>query len=127
MSPTEDTYVVIHAVEPHRDLCLDLGLTGEEKVSEFVVAVVSQYKKLTGNTLPVHFSDSIPYNVGRTPKSKGVDCTLKFEASSEPSKGEGCGFKPGKGNVNTVLYSTITSPMGKKRASMRPIMPVTNH
>jgi hypothetical protein len=57
MSPFEDTFVVVHAHAPHRDLCLDLGLTGEEKLSEFVVAVVSEYKKVTGNNLTIHFSD----------------------------------------------------------------------
>jgi hypothetical protein len=60
---------------------------------------------------------SIPYNAGRTPKNKGVDCTLKFEQSND-LKIEGSQFKNGKNNVNTVVYSTIKSPIARKRQSM---------
>jgi len=113
LSPYEDTFVVVHAVEPHRDLCFDLGLQGEEKASEFVVAVVQEHKKLTNKTLQVHFKDTITYNAGRTPKSKGVEYTLKFEGSDDP-KIVNSQIKS-KGHVNTVVYSKVNNPIAKRR------------
>jgi hypothetical protein len=47
----------VHAQEPYRDLVLDLGIEGPEKYSEFVTVLVQEYKKLTGNILPVQFID----------------------------------------------------------------------
>ncbi|PRP88238.1 myosin IE [Planoprotostelium fungivorum] len=113
LSPFEDTFVIVHAVEPHRDLCFDLGIQGEEKASEFVVAVVQEHKKLTGKTLPIHFKDSITYNAGRTPKGKGVDYTLKFEATDDP-KVVNSQIRS-KGQVNTVVYSKTNNPIAKKK------------
>eukprot|EP01117_Protostelium_nocturnum_P009771 TRINITY_DN3491_c0_g1_i1.p1 TRINITY_DN3491_c0_g1~~TRINITY_DN3491_c0_g1_i1.p1 ORF type:complete len:1018 (+),score=236.89 TRINITY_DN3491_c0_g1_i1:251-3304(+) len=113
LSPFEDSFVIVHASEPHRDLCFDLGVKGDEKASEFVVSVVQEHKKLTGNTLPVHFGDNIVYNAGRTPKSKGVDYTLKFEGTDDPKVTQS--QVRTKGHVNTVVYSKINNPIAKKK------------
>jgi len=113
LSPHEDTFVIVHAVEPHRDLCFDLGIQGEEKASEFVVAVVQEHRKLTGKVLPVHFKDSITYNAGRTPKAKGVEYTLKFEATDDPKVL--ISQIRSKGLVNTVVYSKINNPIAKRK------------
>jgi len=110
VSPYNDTYVIVHANEPHRDLVLDLGAEGSEKAAEFVSVVVSEHRKLTGNTLPVSFMESDKYNNARTPKGKeGFVCTLKFEAASAADAklieaNRTCAFKAGKNNVNTVIH-----------------------
>lgn len=49
--------MVIQAKSPYRDLVLDTGLDGVEKYSEFVTVIVQEYRKLTGNDLPVEFAD----------------------------------------------------------------------
>jgi len=102
MSSHPDTFVVIHANEV-RDSLLDLGVTGVEKVSEFVSAIVGQVKILTGNTIPVNFVDTVKYNNARTAKNPGVECTLTFRESND-NKGKGSTFKQGKNNKNEILY-----------------------
>lgn len=57
MSKTKDSFVIVHCREPYRDLVLDLGIEGAERYSEFVTVVVQEIKKITGNTIPVLFSD----------------------------------------------------------------------
>ena len=57
MSHQKDTFVVVHCLEHYRDFVLDLGVEGREKLSEFVTVLVQEYKKLTGNMLPVEFTD----------------------------------------------------------------------
>ena len=58
MSPHKDTFVVLHANPPYRDLVLDLGINGPERYSEFVTVVVDQVKKLTDASIPVRFQTS---------------------------------------------------------------------
>lgn len=57
MSPKADTFVVIKAKEPYRDLLLDLGLSGEDRYSEFVSVIAFQIKKLTDTQVSVEFTD----------------------------------------------------------------------
>jgi hypothetical protein len=58
MSAKTDTYVVVVCHEPYRDLVLDLGVSGVEKVSEFVTVVCQEFKKVTeGKDLPIHFAE----------------------------------------------------------------------
>ena len=58
LSKQKDTFVVVHAKSPqYRDLVLDLGLEYPEKYSEFVTVLVQEYKKLTGEVIPVEFTD----------------------------------------------------------------------
>jgi len=57
VSTQKDTYIVVHATEPKRDIIIDLGVEGPEKVSEFVCVIVDEYKRLTGQRLKVNFSD----------------------------------------------------------------------
>lgn len=109
VSPFKDQYCVVHAKEPNRDLVVDLGLSGEEKLSEFVTSIVQQIKELKGIVIPVNFADTIKYNNSRTPKKLGVIQTLTFQASNIPELDNpqktlsGALFKPGKPN-NLVLY-----------------------
>jgi hypothetical protein len=58
MSNNRDTFVVLHANAPYRDLVLDLGINGPERYSEFVTVVVDQVKKLTDANIPVKFATS---------------------------------------------------------------------
>jgi len=105
MSTHEDTFVVVHAKEPRRDILIDLGISGTEKCSEFVSAVVGQIEKISDNNVQVNFMDSIKYNNGRTPKSPGVNCLLTFQAATDP-KVKGAMFKSGKSGNNVILYNS---------------------
>jgi hypothetical protein len=110
MGSKEDTFVVVHAKEPHRDLVLNLGVTGEEKYSEFVSVIVFQIKRIFDRDLPVEYSGSIIYNTARSPKKpQGSAATLKFEASNDP-KLRGSMFKTGKGGVNIVCFTPLGPP-----------------
>jgi len=101
-SPRKDTFVILHCKEPYRDFVLDLGTEGEEKVSEFVTVLVQEYRKLTGEGLPIHFSDRISYNNSRTNEKPGKNELVVFEGSNDP-KLKHCQFKTGKGQ-NIVFY-----------------------
>lgn len=105
LSTKPDTFVVVTVQEPHRDLVFNLGVSGVEKVSEFVTVIVQNVKKLTGNTVPVNFNDSIKYNTGRSPKKPngGQICVLTFQPTND-SKIQGSILKKGKGNNNVVYY-----------------------
>jgi len=103
LSSNEDTYVIVHCKEPYRDLCLDLGLSGEERVSEFVTVIVTEVSKITGETIPVNFTSSITFNTSRTPKgNKGHDMTTTFESTTDPKVVNNL-FKKGK-NGYVILY-----------------------
>lgn len=95
--------MVIHANYPYRDLVLDLGTNGIERYSELVVVLFDQVKRLTDQEIPVKFEDSIVYNNSRNLKSKGVDCTLTFQETSDP-KITGSSFKSGKNNNHVIHY-----------------------
>jgi len=104
LSKNKDSFCVVHCKEPYRDFVLDLGLDGTpEKYSEFVTVIVQEIRKLTGNTVDVRFNDRIQYNNSRNDKKPGQDCTLTFEAATDP-KLKGSIFKTGKNNVNVVQY-----------------------
>jgi len=104
LSHQKDSFVVVHAQEPYRDFVLDLGIEGPEKYSEFVTVLVQEYKKLTGNILPVQFVDKITYNNSRDKQKPGTPAVLTFQAANDP-KLKGCQFKVGKNNSNVVLYN----------------------
>lgn len=116
LSPKEDTWVVVHGTEDYRDLVVDLGTSGVEKYSEFVVNICTQYKKLTGNDLPVKFVDSISYNNARKPdkKKQGFNSTLNFRKASEQESAKmdklalksRTLFVKGDKHVNTIAYET---------------------
>lgn len=56
MSKEKDTFVVVRAQAPYRDLVLDLGINGRDSLSEFVVVIKEQVKKLTDKEIPVEFA-----------------------------------------------------------------------
>jgi len=104
MSPKKDTFVVVHVNEPYRDFVLDLGIdVGIEKYSEFVTVLVKQFSVLMDRTLPVEFSDKIPYNNVREKNKPGVLQYLTFEAVMDP-KLQTCVYKTGKNGVNIVNF-----------------------
>mmetsp|Transcript_27233 Transcript_27233/g.38371 ORF Transcript_27233/g.38371 Transcript_27233/m.38371 type:complete len:1003 (-) Transcript_27233:51-3059(-) len=105
LSPKPDTFIVVKCKDPHRDLILDAGINGEERFSEFVTCLVQEYKKLTGNTLPVNFEDRITYNNSRAQGKPGVNATLSFEQVMDPKMKGQCVFKNGKNNANVVQYN----------------------
>jgi len=100
VSPYKDSFVVIHFKDPERDLVFNLGISGPEKHSEFVAVLYQVYNELTGNILPINFTDNIKYvNV---PKKKGVVAsTITFQSSKETQEST---LKKGKNNNNIVLY-----------------------
>eukprot|EP01121_Diplochlamys_sp_Union-15-3_P014837 TRINITY_DN4791_c0_g3_i1.p1 TRINITY_DN4791_c0_g3~~TRINITY_DN4791_c0_g3_i1.p1 ORF type:complete len:565 (+),score=86.86 TRINITY_DN4791_c0_g3_i1:67-1695(+) len=100
-STTKDTFVIVHCNGDYRDLVLDLGITGSEKVSELVTVLVQSIQELSGKTLKVNFSDKIKYNNTRKKGSPGVESTLTFEGGT---KGSLCVFRKGKNNENKVLF-----------------------
>lgn len=102
LSTKKDTYVVVHAPEPKRDIIIDLGIDGQEKVSEFVCVVVEEYKRLTGQKLKVEFNDRIKYNNSRDKGSSGKDHFLTFQ--SDPKLQKGCTLKKDKEGA-VVSYS----------------------
>jgi len=93
--------VVVHCNEPIRDLILDLGLSGSERVSEFVTVLVQTFTELTGKELKVNFSDRIKYNNSRKKGAGGADCSLLFEGNPKVLQST---FKKGKNNENKVLF-----------------------
>lgn len=57
MSPYKDSFIVLHTTQNvDRDILIDVGLTGGEKISELTTVLVACYNKLTGKDLPVNFS-----------------------------------------------------------------------
>jgi len=110
MSPTSDTYVVIHMEPPIRDMVIDLGKSGVEKVSEFVSVVYAQIMRLKdqynddSKPLEINFVDKIQFNNNRNEagKSAGKEKCLNFQKNPAPT-GAGCVFKKA-GDVWTVLY-----------------------
>lgn len=109
VSPFKDQYCIVHAKETNRDLVVDIGLSKEERLSEFVTVIVQQIKNLTGTTIPVNFADTVKYNNSRTPKKAGIVQTLTFQSSTIPELDNpqktlsGALFKPGKPS-NVVLF-----------------------
>jgi len=103
LSHQRDSFVVIHCNPPeYRDLILDLGIEGHEKYSEMVSVLVQEFKKLTGENLPVEFADRITYNNSRTPEKPGKEETLTFVQDAKVKvRSE---FKAGKNGANTILY-----------------------
>ncbi len=57
LSGNRDTFAIVHASPPYRDLVIDFGCTGDEKYSEFVAVIVDQVKTLTERIIPVHFNN----------------------------------------------------------------------
>jgi len=106
VSSKEDTFIVIQAKEPYRDLVLDLGLSGEERVSEFVSVIVMFAKKNLGVDIKVQVSDNINYNTARTPKKpQGSPSTLRFQKATDP-KQKGSVFKSDKGG-GIVFFTSL--------------------
>jgi len=108
VSPNKDQWVVVHAKAPHRDIVIDLGQDGEERVSEFVTVLTTAHSRLTSETLKVNFTNTIKYNNSRTPKNpNGVVHSLSFESATDADKpkltSSGTLFKSGKDH-NTVVY-----------------------
>lgn len=115
LSPHHDALVVIHMQAPWRDIVLDVGTSGIEKVSELVTVISEAYKQLTGNTLYVTFSASVSFNNSReaddknpdVTKKPGVDCTVTFAADAGSPKwpeGHISQFEKGKANAHRVVY-----------------------
>jgi len=105
MSRQRDTWVILHANGPYRDMVLDLGLDGIERYSEFVTVIYMQVKRLTETTIKVNFTEPITYNNSRTSKSPGQDGVLSFQACSDPKLNpSGSTFKPGKNNQSQILF-----------------------
>eukprot|EP01119_Soliformovum_irregulare_P017879 TRINITY_DN5376_c0_g2_i2.p1 TRINITY_DN5376_c0_g2~~TRINITY_DN5376_c0_g2_i2.p1 ORF type:complete len:1039 (+),score=347.18 TRINITY_DN5376_c0_g2_i2:84-3200(+) len=106
MSRKKDTFVIVHADagKGYRDLVLDLGINNGEKVSEFVVVLVDQVKRLIDRNISVQYIDTIKYNNSRTAKAPGQESSLTFQDGSADPKLVGCAFKSGKNNANVILY-----------------------
>jgi len=102
VSPFKDGVVIFHITPPERDLVLDLTMCGYEGVSELVTVVVEQIQKLTGNKIPVHFSDNITFNNSR-PSKKDYSMTFLQEPIGSPG---GAAIHKGKASGTFVVSHT---------------------
>merc|ERR1719253_150324 len=64
-SPGSDTFVVIKMADPIRDMVVDVGVAQKERVSELVSTLVTAVRRLTGESIPVQFSEQIEFNNDR--------------------------------------------------------------
>jgi len=117
LSPKEDSFVVLHANKPYRDMVVDLALTGEERYSEFVTVIVSQIKNLNGVDVPVKFVENITFNNSRNAKSEGKPYSITFAPTTDPKK-IGCTVSGGGGKF-VISYNTtapnVKSPTARER------------
>lgn len=108
---TPDKWCVVKFQNHFRDMVLDLGISGEDRLSEFVTVLHERYEEQhaekSGNF--INFVDTITYNNSReiTKSGKiipGFDVNLTFKKAVEPPKQPGqCVFKGNK-NGSTVFY-----------------------
>jgi myosin I len=82
LSPHNDAWVIVHTNDQsNRDLVMNFGVTGDEKVSEFVTVLCQVFKELTNNDLQINFVDKINYNntVAKQP-SPAIQITFEVNA-----------------------------------------------
>lgn len=102
VSPYKDAVVIFHIKPQERDLVLDLGQLGYEGVSEIVTVIVEQVQKLTGNRIPVEFSNNITFNNSR-PAKKDFTMTFQQEATVAGTSA----IKKGKATGTFVASYTV--------------------
>jgi len=103
----KDTFVVVRGKAPWRDLVVDLGASGPEKVSEFVTVICDQYKIINhNNTIPVNFVTNVKYNNARDPKNAGIESTVTWQQLSapDPKMTTVSAFRQGKNHVHSIVY-----------------------
>ncbi len=105
MSPHADRWLVCHSKDAVRDFVICVGTLHNDRLSELVTSLMTQYQKLTGKPLPVAFKDAIQYN---NSSKLGELTTLTFTASDAEKSAAGS-FKKGKGTA-CVSYNPAPPP-----------------
>jgi myosin I len=95
MSPHPDRWVVCHSKDSVRDFVICVGTYNNDKLSEFVTSLMTQYQKQVGKPLPVAFKDQIQYN---NSSKLGELTTLSFTSAPDDKTSAGS-FKKGKGTA----------------------------
>ncbi|KNC51360.1 myosin-Id [Thecamonas trahens ATCC 50062] len=106
VSPAADTVVVIRMESPLRDFVVDVGLSGQEHVSELVTVLYESLDQ-SGKVMPVKFEQALRFNNSRVadPKNpsaikkpgKDLVCTIAPRNASHASKPPGTVFAKAKG------------------------------
>merc|ERR1719215_723455 len=95
MSPKSDMFLVVKMKNHTRDLVLDMGTQGPERLSEIVAVLCHIVEDLTGSPLKVTFADRLTFNNSREEEDgkegPGVDVNLDFLPHPKPSSLKGCG------------------------------------
>eukprot|EP00300_Choanocystis_sp_HF-7_P019518 c20364_g1_i2.p1 GENE.c20364_g1_i2~~c20364_g1_i2.p1 ORF type:complete len:876 (+),score=210.16 c20364_g1_i2:3-2630(+) len=115
VSRGKDTFVVIRMNAPARDVIIDLGLAGVERVSEMVTVLADAVLTKTGNAVPIAFEDSISFNNSReadannpdVTKKPGHDETVSFAPDNATPKwpeGHISMFVKGKDHAHQILF-----------------------
>jgi len=99
LSPNNDQFAILHMNSADRDIVLDLSICGHEAVSELVTVIAQQVYKLSGNRLPVNFTDSITFNNARPTKKEFVMTFQREQGIKENT------IRKGKNNQYTAVYA----------------------
>ncbi|KJE95898.1 myosin IE heavy chain [Capsaspora owczarzaki ATCC 30864] len=101
VSPNKASVAVIHSTQPGFDTILDLGVSGQDRLSEFVVLTYLAARK-AGHKFAVNVVDTIQYNNAENPQKPTQ--TVVFQASPRALKpGQPSTLK--KGSTNTLFYA----------------------
>eukprot|EP01137_Pigoraptor_chileana_P023527 Opistho-2@89950 len=89
LSRQRDGYIVIHMAAPERDIVIDCGVSGEERVSELATVIFTTMQRNYNRQIPVRFEDRVVYNNSRDAKgSAGSDVSLTFAPNPKPQGNE---------------------------------------
>jgi len=107
-SPYKDSFVILQFKGGFRDMVLNFGHHGEDRYSEFMIAVRNVVDELTHTWIPVSFPTSLTFNNSRTEKAPGQDMRLTWKQATDQDKWKpelgNCVLKPtGKGECQ-ILY-----------------------
>jgi hypothetical protein len=89
------------------DVALDLGISGDERYSEFLDILSGAWKQATKSAapLPVKFGEPVPFNPGRNAKKpEGTPMGLKFAGVNDPKR-IGATFKKEKVAPHSIVYN----------------------
>ncbi|EGG17675.1 myosin IF [Cavenderia fasciculata] len=103
-SNKRDTFMSIHFKQPIRDLFIDLGCEGVEKVSEAATILVQQVYKLTRTSIPLLLREPVTFNNSRDSRHVGQDWVVSFSPYPRGKESQLCTFNKGKGNAAIVYY-----------------------
>eukprot|EP01133_Synstelium_polycarpum_P016755 gene16755-19921_t len=104
-SNKRDTFLAIHFKAPVRDLFVNLGCDGIEKLSEVVTILVQRVYQLTNATIPLLLREPVIFNNSRDSRGPGSDWVVSFCVQPKSKEVSGCSFNKGKTNTAVVYYT----------------------